>query len=116
MQALQVTFRNLNPREEVRQRAEVLYQKLHRFLDPAAEAQMLVGVEHGSAVVEMTVTSRGHVHKVVEENEQLRAALDGAMHRMEEALRRGKEKKGSSRRLQRQARDAEPPEPPSESA
>ena len=94
---LEVTFRNLNPREEVRKRAEALYEKLDRFLDAASEGQMTVGVEHGSAIVEVVVTSRGITYKSQEEDPDLRTALDRAMHSLENQLRRAKEKRTSHR-------------------
>jgi ribosomal subunit interface protein len=95
----EVTFRNLNPREEVRRRAEALYNKLDRFLDPAAQAQMTVGIEHGMALVELVVTSRGTTYKVAEEDEDLRTSLDRAMHALENQLRRAKEKRTNRKGL-----------------
>jgi len=90
---LEVTFRNLNPREEVRTRAQALYTKLEKFLDSAAQGQMVVAVEHGAAVIETVVTSRGVTFKAVEEDPDLRTALDRAMHNLENQLRRAKEKR-----------------------
>jgi ribosomal subunit interface protein len=88
---LEVTFRNLNPREEIRRRAQALYNKLEHFLDAAATGQMVVGVEHGAAVVELVITSRGATYTVKEEDPDLRACLDRAMHSAENQLRRAKE-------------------------
>ena len=90
---LEVTFRNLNPREEVRRRAEALFAKVERFLDEASDAQLNVAVEHGNAIVEIVVVSRGTTYKVAEENEDLKAAVDLAFHTLENQLRRGKEKR-----------------------
>jgi ribosomal subunit interface protein len=90
---LEVTFRNLSPREEVRKRADALFAKLHRFLDPASDAQLNVGVEHGKGIVELVCTSHGNVHKASEEDEDLRTALDRAFHTMETQLRRSKERR-----------------------
>lgn len=102
---LQVSFRNLNARDEVRSRAQVLFDKLERFLDPAAEGQLTVAVEHGTAAIEVHVTSRGHVFKSNEEDEDLRTALDRAFHRLEMQLRRAKE-----RRVDRHRRGSDEPE------
>ncbi len=90
---LEVSFRNLRPRVEVRRRADVLFKKLHRFLDPAAEAQLVVAVEHGQAVLDAVVSTRGTTYKVHEEHEELRAALDNTFHTLEIQLRRAKEKR-----------------------
>lgn len=92
---LEVSFRNLAPRDEVRQRAQALYKKLERFLDPATDAQMVVGIEHGVAIVDTTLISRGTTFKVTEEDPDLRTALDRGMHALENQLRRAKEKRTS---------------------
>lgn len=90
---LEVTFKNLRPREELRRRALALHQKLERFLDPASQSQLLVSVEHGQACLELVVTTRGETHKAVEEHEDLRTALDKLFHTIEMQLRRSKEKR-----------------------
>lgn len=90
---LEVTFRNLQAREEIQRRAQVLFQKLQRFLDPAAEAQLVLSVDHGSVVSELVVTSLGHSIKAAEEDQELRPALDRVFHTMENTLRRQKERR-----------------------
>ncbi len=90
---LDVTFRNLRSRDEVRRRAEALFEKLERFLDPAATAQLVITHEHDSTVTELTVNTHGEVHQVQEDDEDLRTALDRAFHRVETGLRRSKERR-----------------------
>lgn len=90
---LEVSFRNLRPREEIRRRAQALYDKLERFLDPAAEGQLIVAAEHGATVVEAVVRTLGHTHRIDEEDEDLRTALDRTFHRLEKSLRRQKERR-----------------------
>lgn len=100
---LEVTFKNLRPREEIRQRAVALYGKYERFLDPASEGHLWVAVEHGNACLELVVTTKGETHKATEEHEDLRTALDKLFHNMETQLRRTKE-----RRLERRAGVTQP--------
>jgi ribosomal subunit interface protein len=95
---LEVTFKNLRPRDEIRDRAEVLYAKLERFLEPAAQATLVVAVEHGQAVLELVVTTHGETHTVVEENGDLRTALDKLFHTMDLRLRRSKERRADHHR------------------
>ncbi len=102
---LEVTFRNLSPREEVRKRADVLFAKLHRFLDAAADAQLNVGIEHSNAIIELVVTSHGAVHKASEEDEDLRTAIDRTFHTMETQLRRAKERRIDRHRAPGEAED-----------
>ncbi len=95
---LEVTFKNLRPRDEIRKRAEVLHAKLERFLDPASHAELIVQVEHGHAVLELVVHTHGQAHTIREEDDELRTALDRLFHRMEFTLRRRKEKRLDKRR------------------
>jgi ribosomal subunit interface protein len=101
---LEVSFRNLRPRDEVKTRAQALYAKLEKFLDPASEARLVVTVEHDMAIMELVVQTAGEVHTVNEEDPELRAALDKVFHTMDLRLRRSKE-----RRVDRH-RDGLPPE------
>lgn len=90
---LEVTFKNLRPREEIRLRAQALHQKLERFLDAASEGQLVVAVERGLANLELVMTVKGETHKASEEHEDLRTALDKLFHNMENQLRRSKERR-----------------------
>ena len=113
---LEVTFKNLRPRDEIRDRAEVLYAKLERFLEPAAQSTRVVAVEHGQAVVELVVTTYGETHTVIEEQGELRTALDKLFHTMDLRLRRAKERRADHHRAEAPAADgfaaaaAEPPQ------
>ncbi len=90
---LEVTFKNLRPREEVRRRAQALWTKLERFLDPASEGVLVVTIEHANGLADLTVRANGETHQVQEEDADLRTALDRAFHRIESSLRRAKEKR-----------------------
>ena len=95
---LEVSFKNLRPRNEIRTRAENLFRKLERFLDRAAESHLTVAVEHSDAVLELVVSAHGDTHKATEEHADLRTALDKVFHTMENQLRRSKERRASRRR------------------
>ena len=90
---LDITFKNLRPRKELRVRAEALYAKLERFLDPAAVGRLMVQVEHGRAELELVIASHGETHAVTQEEPELRTALDKLFHTMEVRLRRHKERR-----------------------
>jgi ribosomal subunit interface protein len=90
---LEVSFRNLRPRDEIKLRAQALYEKLERFLDAASEGALVVAVEHDKAIMELVVRTGGEVHTVNEEDDDLRTALDKAFHTMEVRLRRSKERR-----------------------
>jgi len=95
---LEVTFKNLRPRDEFRRRAGALFKKLERFLDAAAEGSLIVAIEHGHAILELVITAHGEVHKVIEEDEDMRTALDKLFHTMEGQLRRSKSRRMTKRR------------------
>lgn len=90
---LHVTFRNLAPRDEIRRRGHALYDKLHRFLDMAADGHMVVGFEQHDAVCELVVTTRGQTFKGVERDADMRTAMDKVFHGVEEQLRRFKDRR-----------------------
>ncbi len=90
---LKLTFRHMKPRDEIQRRAEALHAKLERFLDPASESTLTVGVEHGEAQLELVVLARGETHKVSEADDDLRTAMDRTFHTMEIQLRRAKERR-----------------------
>jgi ribosomal subunit interface protein len=108
---LEVTFKNLRPRDEIRERAEALYAKLERFLEPAAQGTLVVAVEHAKAVVELVVTSHGETHTVIEEKGDLRTAIDMTFHTMDLRLRRAKERRADHHRAEAPEADGFAPEP-----
>jgi ribosomal subunit interface protein len=109
---IDITYRNLRARDSIRNRAEALYEKLERFLDPAAESQLVLSIEHGMAVAEIVVASHGQTYKVAEEDAELRTAMDRMFHVMEGQLRRAKERRqdhrGRRNRADEQGMSAEP--------
>jgi putative sigma-54 modulation protein len=96
--ALEVSFRNIRPRDEIKKRGEVLYGKLERFLDPDAQSDLTVAIEHGQAILELVVVTRGDTLKAEESHEELRTALDKLFHTMEMQLRRRKERREDRKR------------------
>ena len=58
----------------------------------------MVGASHGSTVLELVVTKKGHTFKAQEEDGDLRTALDRVFHTMEGQLRRAKERTVGRRR------------------
>jgi putative sigma-54 modulation protein len=90
---LEITFRNLNPRDEIRKRANALYAKFEKFLDSAAEGHLVVNVEHNEAIAELIVSTHGQTFKAVETNEDLRTSMDKVFHNLEGQLRRNKDRR-----------------------
>ncbi|MGC6494637.1 MAG: HPF/RaiA family ribosome-associated protein [Myxococcota bacterium] len=101
--SIEVTFRNIKPREEVRRRAEALYGKLAKFLDQSADGRVIITAEHGASIVELLVNAHGQTHRSIEEDDDLRTSLDRAFHTMETSLRRSKERRQDRTRRSRGA-------------
>lgn len=102
---LEVSFKNIRPRDEIRQRATALFKKLERFLDDAAEANLVVDVEHGNAILELVLRHNGETNKVTAEHNDLRTALDQLFHTAETQLRRAKERRADGRRQPKEDAD-----------
>ena len=94
---LETTFRNVSARPEVKTRAEHLFAKLEKFLDPAATGHLIVSAEHGKVILEIVVKAAGGTYVAKEEDEELRNALDLVFHTIENQLRRAKDRKRSHR-------------------
>jgi|JI61114BRNA_FD_contig_71_701859_length_653_multi_2_in_0_out_0_2 ribosomal subunit interface protein len=95
---LEVTFKNLQPKEEIRRRASALFGKLERFLDSSSEGLLILRAEHGRTITELTVSARGQVFQASDEDEELRTSLDRTFHTIETSLRRAKERRVDRRR------------------
>ena len=95
---LEVTFRNVKPREEVRKRADALFSKIERFLDTASEGTLEIGAEHGVTLTELKISAFGQVFHATDEDDDLRTALDRTFHTIELSLRRAKEKRVDRRK------------------
>lgn len=94
---LDVTFRNLTARPEIRRRAEGLHAKLDRFLDEAAKSQLVVAIEHDEAIVELVIQNLGGTYRAEHTDPDLRTALDLVFHTVEHQLRRAKDKRSDVR-------------------
>jgi ribosomal subunit interface protein len=95
---LEVTFKNLRPKEEIRRRAQALFSKLERFLDASSEGTLVVSAEHGQTTTDLNLTVRGQVFQASDEDDDLRTSLDKTFHTIEHALRRAKERRVDRRR------------------
>lgn len=101
---LEVTFKHLKPKEEIRRRADALFKKLERFLDPAAEGTLTLTAEHEETIVDFGLHAHGHHFQANSQDGDLRTAIDRAFHTMEKNLRRAKEKRVDGWQKHRPAR------------
>jgi len=88
--SLEVSFRHMKPREEIRRRATALYGKLERFLDPSAEGSLVISFEHSVPAAEAHISAWGQVFKAESDDADLRTSIDRIFHTLENSLRRAK--------------------------
>ncbi len=86
---LDVTFRNLEASEKLREHCNRRLQKVGRYLKEEAEAHVVLRVEKNREIAEVTITGRrGQTHVASAEGPDLRSAIDGVAHKLERAVRR----------------------------
>lgn len=87
-----VTFRNTEPTEALKQYATQKLQKLKKVLIKPEEAHVVYTVEKFRHHVELIVTANGERFVCNEESKDMYEAIDLALDRMENQVRRYKEK------------------------
>ena len=91
---LDLTFRNINATDSLRQRAEKKFQKVAKHLKEPIEAHMVLNVEKHRHLAELTVHSAGEQYfKAHEESDDMYATIDGIMTKLERSARRKRERK-----------------------
>jgi ribosomal subunit interface protein len=94
---ISVTARHLELPAEVRDFAHTRLEKLGRFAADLRSAHVIIGAERTGHAAEITVRVNGHELVVHESHEHARGAIELAADRMEEQLRRLKEKRIDSK-------------------
>jgi len=105
---LDVTFRNLDASDKLREYSERRLQKVARFLKEEAEAHVVLRVEKHREIAEVTITGvRGRTHVASAEASDLRSAIDAVSHKLERAVRRAHDRRVRRNRAQPTAQVAE---------
>jgi putative sigma-54 modulation protein len=96
---LDVTFRNLEADDELRQLVERRVEKVSRFLRPPIEAHVVLREEKHRQIAEISVSGAGEsAHVASAESEEMRTAIDAVMHKVESSLRRSHDRRVDHRR------------------
>jgi putative sigma-54 modulation protein len=105
---LDVTFRNLDTSDKLREYCDRRLQKVGRFLKDEAEAHVVLRVEKHRELAEVTITGvRGRTHVASAEASDLRTAIDAVSHKLEQAVRRAHDRRVRGQRAQPTAVAAE---------
>jgi ribosomal subunit interface protein len=111
---IQVTVRHCEIGSDVRAFAQARLEKLSRYDDGIHEVRLIVSQERKLHIAEITLRAHQHDVVITESHADARAAIELASDRLEERVRRSKEKRVSAPRRAVRGNGLPPPEPESE--
>lgn len=89
---ISVTFRQLEPSEALKNYVTERLRKFKRYLEGAQEAHVVLGLEKFRHLADVTINSNGRIIKGREENADMYAAIDLVMDKIDQQLRKMREK------------------------
>ena len=89
---IQITARNINLTDAIRNYAEKKVSKLEKYFDHITEASVLLEVQKNVHTVEVLLSAKGVFMKGLEKSEDLYASIDLAVDKIEKQLVKYKEK------------------------
>ncbi|MBW1991338.1 MAG: ribosome-associated translation inhibitor RaiA [Deltaproteobacteria bacterium] len=90
---ISVTFRQLEPSEALKNYVTERLRKFKRYLEGPQEAHVVLGLEKFRHLADVTINSNGQIIKGREENTDMYAAIDLVMDKIDQQLRKLREKK-----------------------
>lgn len=112
-----VTFKNIESSDALKNYALKRLSKMDKYIDGAAEAHVVLSVEKRRHKADITLNADGTLINAVEITEDLYAAIDMVMDKLERQLKKYKEKlqgkKGVSAKSVKKAASGEPEAAPS---
>jgi len=89
---ISVTFRNMEPKEVLREYVQEKIAKVEKFLDHPLEASVVLAVEKHRHIAEATLVANRTTVNAQEETEDMFSAIDLVMDKLERQVRKNKEK------------------------
>ena len=86
------TFRHIDASEALKSYAEEKLSRVQKYIDEPISAQVFLTVEKIRHIAEITITAKGITIKASEETNDMYAAIDAVLDKIERQLRRYKEK------------------------
>jgi putative sigma-54 modulation protein len=87
-----ITFRNLEPSQAIREYAIKRLSKIYKYSDRLGDAHVVLSVEKIRHTAEVTLNAYGTKIKAVESTEDMYSAIDMVMDKLEKQIKRYKEK------------------------
>ena len=89
---ISVTFRQLEPSEALKNYVTERLKKFKRYLEGPQEAHVVLGLEKFRHLADVTINSNGRIIKGREENSDMYAAIDLVMDKIDQQLRKHRDK------------------------
>jgi putative sigma-54 modulation protein len=89
---ISVTFRQLAPSDALKNYVTERLRKFKRYLEGPQEAHVVLGLEKFRHLADVTINSNGRIIKGREENSDMYAAIDLVMDKIDQQLRKMREK------------------------
>lgn len=89
---IDITFRNLEPSQAIREYAIKRLSKIYKYSDRLGEAHVVLSVEKIRHTAEVTLNAYGTKIKALESTEDMYSAIDIVMDKLEKQIKRYKEK------------------------
>jgi putative sigma-54 modulation protein len=89
---INITFRNLEATEALKDYAREKIERVHKYLDQAGEAHVVLSLERHLQHADLTIHAGAFLLRGREKSEDMYASIDLAMDKIERQLRRYKEK------------------------
>lgn len=86
------TFRHMESSEALKTYAQEKLEKVQKYIDEPVVAQVFLTVEKIRHIAEVTITAKGITIKAAEETNDMYAAIDATVDKIERQLRRYKER------------------------
>jgi putative sigma-54 modulation protein len=102
---VQITARNIEITDAIRNYAEKKVSKLEKYFDHITEAGVLLEVQKNLHIVEVLITAKGVFMKGLEKSEDLYASIDLAVDKIEKQLIKYKEKLKSKKLMEKDFRE-----------
>jgi putative sigma-54 modulation protein len=89
---ISVTFRQLEPSDALKDYVTERLRKFKRYLEGPQEAHVVLGLEKFRHLADVTINTNGRIIKGREENSDMYAAIDLVMDKIDQQLRKMREK------------------------
>ena len=107
---ISVTFRQLEPSDALKNYVTDRLMKFKRYLDGPVEAHVVLGLEKFRHLADVTINSNGRIIKGKDENVDMYAAIDLVMDKIDQQLKKFRDKQRDKGDRSRPAAPVEAPE------